>query len=128
MEQVRGVQEKRVSDLYRLMITGLLLSVSLVMLLSTLSYSGGAVRPAEAIETQLGIRCLDPISQNMKIGSIVNGMIIDNGKIAKFGFRNIRRGDTVKLKLLESGGKFLVTIGGQTQKFIIDNGKVKLTQ
>ena len=40
-------------------------------------------RPAEAIEAQLGIRCSEPISENMRIGSIVNGMIIENGKLSK---------------------------------------------
>ena len=98
-------------------------------LLSTYSYGGRVGRPAEAIEAQLGIRCSEPISENMRIGSIVNGMIIDNGKLQKFGFRNVKRGDKVKLKLIEEGGKFEVMHGGRPMYFLMeDKGNIKLAK
>jgi len=137
MEQVRGVQEKRVFGVHRLMVKGLLLSVSLVLLLSTLSYGGRLFKATEAIEAQLGIRCLSPISPNLSPGALIKGIIEDNKKLPQFGFRNIKLGNNVNLFLLNEGGrfqarngggKFQVTIGGQTQKFIIDDGKIKLTQ
>ena len=45
----------------------------------------------------------------------------------KFGFRNVKRGDKVKLKLIEEGGKFQVIIGGQNRNFLMeDKGNIKL--
>ena len=98
-------------------------------LLSTYSYGGRAGRPAEAIEAQLGIRCSEPISESMRIGSIVNGMIIEDGKLAKFGFRNVKRGDKVKLKLIGEGGKFEVMHGERRMNFLMeDKGNIKLVK
>ncbi len=101
-------------------------------LLSTYSYGGGAVRGAratEAIEAQLGIRLLEPVSENMKIGSIVNGMIIEDGKLAKLGFKNIKRGDKVRLKLTGEGGKFEVMHGGRMKNFLLeDKGNIRLVK
>jgi hypothetical protein len=106
------------------------LSLSLI-LLSALSYGGraGAARATESIEAQLGIRLSEPISENMRIGSIVNGMIIDDGKLAKFGFQNAKRGDKVKLKLIGEGGKFEVMHGGRLMNFLMeDKGNIKLVK
>jgi hypothetical protein len=98
-------------------------------LLSTYSFGGGLARHAEAIEAQLGIRLSEPIPENMRIGSIVNGMIIDDGKLAKFGFRNVKRGDKVKLKLIGEGGKFEVMHGGRLMNFLMeDKGNIKLVK
>ena len=99
-------------------------------LLSTYSYGGGAVRgvrTTEIIEAQMGIRCSEPISENMKVGSIVNGVIIDNGKLAKFGLKNAKRGDKVRLKLIDEGGKFEVMHGQRRLNFLMeDKGNIKL--
>jgi len=100
--------------------------------LYTHSYGGGAVRgvrATEAIEAQLGIRCSEPISENMKVGSIVNGMIIDDGKLAKFGLKNAKRGDKVKLKLIDEGGKFEVMHGQRRLNFLMkDKSNIKLVK
>ena len=137
MKQVRRVEEKRVLGLRRLTVMGLLLSVSLVLLLATLSYGGSLFKPTEAIQAQLGIRCLSPISQNLQAGALIKGIIEDDKLPRLFKFRNIKRGDNVELLLLNEGGRFLspngggkfqVKIGGQTQKFIIEDGKIKLSQ
>jgi hypothetical protein len=104
-------------------------SLITLMFLSTLSYGRRVGRPTEGIEAQLGIRCSEPISENMRIGSIVNGMIIDDGKLAKFGFRNIKRGDKVKLKLIEESGKFEVMHGERRMNFLMeDKGNIKLVK
>jgi len=82
---------------------------------------------SEAIEAQLGIRCSEPISENMRIGSIINGMIIDNGKLQKFGFKNVKRGDKVKLKLIGETGKFEVMHGERRMNFLMeDKGNIRL--
>jgi hypothetical protein len=105
-------------------------SLITLMFLSTLSYGRRVVRPTEAIEAQLGIRLSEPISENMRIGSIANGMIIDDGwKLAKFGFQNVKRGDKVKLKLIEEGGKFEVMHGERRMNFLMeDKGNIKLVK
>ena len=106
-------------------------SLITLMLLSTLSYGGSGKRKAvvtESIEAQLGIRCSEPISENMRIGSsIVNGMIIEDDKLARFGFRNVKRGDKVKLKLIGEGGKFEGMHGGRLMNFLMeDKDNIKL--
>ena len=103
--------------------------LSILTLWSTQSYGRRAagVHSSEAIETQLGIRCSEPISENMKVGSIVNGVIIDNGKLAKFGLKNAKRGDKVRLKLIDEGGKFEVMHGQRRLNFLMeDKGNIKL--
>jgi len=113
---------------------GIIVVVSLITLtlLSPSSYGGGAMRAShatEAIEAQLGIRLLEPLSENMRIGSIVNGMIIINDKLEKFGFRNVKRGDKVKLKLIGEDGKFEVILGQQNRRFLMeDQGNIKLAK
>ncbi len=137
MKQVRGVEEKRVLGLRRLLVTAFLLSISLVLLLSTLSYGGPSFKATEAIQSQLGIRCLSPISQNLQAGAQIKCIIEDDKLPRLFKFRNLKRGDNVELFLLNEGsrfqsptggGKFQVKIGAQTQKFIIDDGRIKLLQ
>jgi hypothetical protein len=107
----------------------LVVSFITLTLLSTYSFGGGLARSAEAIEAQLGIRLSEPIPENMRIGSIVNGMIIEDGKLAKFGFRNVKRGDKVKLKLIGEGGKFEVMHGERRMNFLMeDKGNIKLVK
>jgi hypothetical protein len=108
------------------------ISLITLTLLSTYSFGGGLIRGAratEAIEAQLGIRLSEPISENMKIGSIVNGMIIVDDKLPKFGFRNVKRGDKVRLKLIGEDGKFEVIFGQQNRRFLMeDQGNIKLVK
>jgi len=113
------------------MVISIVMSLIILTLWSTQSHGRrvGGVHSSEAIEAQLGIRLSEPISENMRIGSIVNGMIIDDGKLAKFGFRNVKRGDKVKLKLIEEGGKFEVMHGGRLMNFLMeDKGNIKLVK
>jgi hypothetical protein len=137
MKQVIEVEGKRGLGFYRLMVRVLLLSALLVLLLATLSYAGSLFKPTEAIQSQLGIRCLSPITQNLQSGALIKGIIEDDKLPRLFKFRNLKRGDNVELLLLNEGsrfispnggGKFQVKIGAQTQKFIIEDGKVKLLQ
>lgn len=105
------------------------MSLTILTLWATPSHTGGAMKaqPSKAIEAQLGIRLAEPIPENMKIGSILNGMIIEDGKLAKFGFGNVKRGDKVRLKLIEEGGKFEVMHGGRVKNFLMESGgNVKL--
>ena len=110
---------------------GIIISLTILTLWSTQSYGRrlGGVHSSEAIEAQLGIRCSEPISENMKVGSIVNGMIIDHGKLAKLGLKNAKRGDKVKLKLIDEGGKFEVMHGKRRLNFLMeDKGNIKLVK
>jgi hypothetical protein len=56
-------------------------------------------------------------------------MIIDDGKLQKFGLKNAKRGDKVKLKLVDEGGKFEVMHGPQRLNFLMeDKGNIKLVK
>ncbi len=112
-----------------LMWISIVMSLTILTLWSSQSHGRrvAGVRTSEAIEAQLGIRLLEPISESMKIGSIANGMIIDDGKLAKLGFKNVKRGDKVKLKLIGEGGKFEVMHGERHMNFLMeDKGNIKL--
>lgn len=111
---------------------GVVVSLTILTLWSTQSYGGGAIRGArttEIIEAQIGIRCSGPISENMKVGSIVNGTVIQTEKLQKFGFKNVKRGDKVRLRLIDEGGKFEVEHANGRMNFLMeDKGNIKLVK
>jgi hypothetical protein len=112
------------------LVISVVMSLTILTLWATPSHAGRVTpQSSRAIEAQLGIRLIEPVSENMKIGSIMNGMIIDDGKLQKFGFENVKRGNKVKLKLIGEGGKFEVMHGGRVKNFLLEgSGNIKLVQ
>ena len=95
----------------------LLFTVS--MLFTTIAYGGGAMKrtSASAIEAQLGIKMSERLPETVKAGQSFQGTVLNPEKLSQYGFKNLKRGDSVTLKAVNEQGKFSVMSGGQNKNF-----------
>ena len=59
--------------------------------------SGGRVGKQKDLEAQLGARFSTPLAKDIREGQTIEAVVVNVGKLAKFGITGLKRGDKVRL-------------------------------
>jgi hypothetical protein len=97
----------------------------LILLTAQIAFAGGIgnTRSTEILGS-LGLQAKQPLTGEARSGELVPAVVVDPTKLAAHGFKGLKQGDEVALKIAP-GGKFSLQAQKQSLNFAVnDKGQV----
>ena len=73
------------------------------------------------VESQLGIRFVSVIPENLREQSALEAVVVSPEKLAAHGYKGLRSGDKLSLVVLEKGRRFSVASPVEKGVFLLDD-------